>query len=108
MPEMMDIIAWLQSHIPAGDADPTVTRISHGDFRYAASVLTMAAPIAGHACLHTMLYTLCSWKVEVQGAGGSAVHVQDMHVLQRDPVPGVGGLMQVALTNGVCAGWTTW
>ena len=36
MPEMVSLIAWLQSHIPAEDADPTVTRISHGDFRCAA------------------------------------------------------------------------
>ena len=39
MPEMMELIAWLQSHIPAEDADPTVTRISHGDFRCAAVLL---------------------------------------------------------------------
>ena len=30
---MMALIAWLQSHIPAEDSDPSVTRISHGDFR---------------------------------------------------------------------------
>ena len=36
MPEMVSLIDWLQSHIPAEDADPTVTRISHGDFRCAA------------------------------------------------------------------------
>ena len=35
MPEMMALIAWLQSHIPAEDSDPSVTRISHGDFRCA-------------------------------------------------------------------------
>ena len=35
MPEMMALIGWLQSHIPAEDSDPSVTRISHGDFRRA-------------------------------------------------------------------------
>lgn len=37
LPEMMSLIAWLQSNIPKEDEDPTVTRISHGDFRYARS-----------------------------------------------------------------------
>lgn len=33
MPEMLQLHAWLEAHIPAGDADPAATRISHGDFR---------------------------------------------------------------------------
>ena len=35
MPEMVALIGWLQSHIPAEDSDPSVTRISHGDYRRA-------------------------------------------------------------------------
>lgn len=34
LPEMMQLIGWLKDHIPADDNDPTVTRISHGDYRY--------------------------------------------------------------------------
>lgn len=33
MPEMAALIRWLGAHIPATDADPSVTRISHGDYR---------------------------------------------------------------------------
>ena len=30
---MTRLVAWLQAHVPAEDADPAHTRISHGDFR---------------------------------------------------------------------------
>ena len=63
MPEMMALIGWLQSHIPAEDADPTVTRISHGDFRCAAIDHTVSLPIARHVCLHSLLLSLCTWNV---------------------------------------------
>jgi len=35
MPEMLQLHAWLQAHIPAGDGDAAATRISHGDYRWA-------------------------------------------------------------------------
>lgn len=35
MPEMLSLHGWLAAHIPAGDADPAGTRISHGDYRCA-------------------------------------------------------------------------
>ena len=63
MPEMMALIGWLQSHLPAEDADPTVTRISHGDFRCAAIAHTVSLPIPRHGCLHSLLLSLCTWKV---------------------------------------------
>ena len=50
MAEMMALIAWLQSHIPAEDSDPSVTRISHGDFRCAlesSSVQAYTSPVVG-------------------------------------------------------------
>ncbi|DBA81262.1 TPA: hypothetical protein ACH3X2_006887 [Trebouxia sp. C0005] len=33
LPEMMELIDWLKTHIPADDSDPSVGRISHGDYR---------------------------------------------------------------------------
>lgn len=63
MSEMMHLIGWLQSHIPAEDADPTVTRISHGDFRCTAIAHTVSFPIARHVCLHSLLLSLCTWNV---------------------------------------------
>lgn len=33
LPEMMELIGWLKAHIPADDNDPSVGRISHGDYR---------------------------------------------------------------------------
>ncbi|DBB17063.1 TPA: hypothetical protein ACH3X3_014151 [Trebouxia sp. C0006] len=33
LPEMMELIDWLKNHIPADDSDPSVGRISHGDYR---------------------------------------------------------------------------
>lgn len=35
LPEMMELIGWLKAHIPADDNDPSVGRISHGDYRFA-------------------------------------------------------------------------
>lgn len=35
LPEMQQLIQWLESHVPAADRDPSQTRISHGDYRYA-------------------------------------------------------------------------
>lgn len=35
MPEMLQLHAWLEAHIPATDPDASVTRISHGDYRRA-------------------------------------------------------------------------
>ncbi|GAB4815191.1 hypothetical protein N2152v2_002237 [Parachlorella kessleri] len=32
MTEMVRLMQWLENHIPAGDDNPSVTRISHGDF----------------------------------------------------------------------------
>ena len=34
MPEMVRLMQWLEAHIPAGDDKPSVTRISHGDYRW--------------------------------------------------------------------------
>ncbi len=48
---MMALIAWLQSHIPAEDSDPSVTRISHGDFRCdleESSVQAHTSPMVGY------------------------------------------------------------
>ena len=36
LPEMMELIGWLKANIPADDNDPSVGRISHGDYRCAA------------------------------------------------------------------------
>lgn len=33
LPEMTRLVAWLEQHVPAEDADVAHTRISHGDFR---------------------------------------------------------------------------
>lgn len=33
LPEMQQLIHWLESHVPAADSDPSQTRISHGDYR---------------------------------------------------------------------------
>ncbi|CAL8464134.1 g3669 [Coccomyxa elongata] len=33
LPQMTALISWLEAHIPAEDTDPSVTRISHGDYR---------------------------------------------------------------------------
>ena len=33
LPEMLRLGEWLATHVPLGDNDPAVTRISHGDFR---------------------------------------------------------------------------
>ncbi len=42
MPEMLQLHAWLAAHIPAGDADPSGTRISHGDFRWVLLAMQVA------------------------------------------------------------------
>ncbi|DBA75358.1 TPA: hypothetical protein ACH3X1_010626 [Trebouxia sp. C0004] len=34
LPEVMELIDWLKNHIPADDNDPSVGRISHGDYSY--------------------------------------------------------------------------
>ena len=90
MPEMMTLIGWLQSHIPAEDADPTVTRISHGDFRCAAIAHTVSLLIARHVCLQSLLLSLCTWNVAFLWAIASAsgcrhIHVQDVHARQLSP-----------------------
>lgn len=33
LPEMSALAAWLGAHVPDQDADPSATRISHGDYR---------------------------------------------------------------------------
>ena len=33
MPEMLQLHAWLEAHIPGTDTDPSLARISHGDYR---------------------------------------------------------------------------
>lgn len=38
LPHMTALIAWLEAHIPLDDADPSVTRVSHGDFRRVPSI----------------------------------------------------------------------
>lgn len=34
LPEMMQLIDWLKTHIPPDDSDPSAARISHGDYRW--------------------------------------------------------------------------
>ena len=34
MPEMLQLHAWLQAHVPASDGDASATRITHGDYRW--------------------------------------------------------------------------
>ena len=33
LPEMQQLIEWLEGHIPESDSDPSQSRISHGDYR---------------------------------------------------------------------------
>ena len=47
LPEMQQLIQWLETHVPAADSDPSQTRISHGDYRYiscTADLLSVAYP----------------------------------------------------------------
>ena len=54
LPEMTQLIDWLQRHIPPDDSDPTTVRISHGDYR-CSSLAHLASP--------TLLrsFAACSW-----------------------------------------------
>ncbi|KAL4422623.1 hypothetical protein ABPG75_008820 [Micractinium tetrahymenae] len=58
MPEMLQLHAWLAAHIPANDADPAGTRISHGDFRLDNLVFDSASPSRVLAVLDWELSTL--------------------------------------------------
>ncbi|KAL4449032.1 hypothetical protein ABPG77_007749 [Micractinium sp. CCAP 211/92] len=58
MPEMLQLHAWLAAHIPAGDADPSGTRISHGDFRLDNLVIDSQDPSRVLAVLDWELSTL--------------------------------------------------
>ena len=33
LPEMVELIDWLKTHIPPDDSNASVSRISHGDYR---------------------------------------------------------------------------
>lgn len=62
MPEMVRLIRWLESHIPAGDDNPANTRISHGDYRCA------------HCSFLLLLLLFMNNKTEQNSRPGSEVH----------------------------------
>lgn len=74
LPEMMELIGWLKGHIPADDSDPSVGRISHGDYRYAQSsngvCCRQAMRVLVVVCIQSTRSTFTShshnWSVERQ------------------------------------------
>ena len=55
--EMTSLIAWLEANVPADDADPAVTRISHGDYRCVC--MQSLFWLLSHAPLPSLLGLLC-------------------------------------------------
>ena len=50
LPEMQRLSAWLKDHVPANDEDPAVSRVSHGDFRWACVLLGQSRVMGRTSC----------------------------------------------------------
>ena len=79
LPQMMELIDWLKSHIPADDADPSVGRISHGDYRCMAYMCSICQQQAcnQHGCRLLSVQVLCC---SVHSMSQDAIPSQAEHV----------------------------